>query len=547
MKPGLPVGLLMLVLTFDAVALEGRADPAALRAHVAFLADDLLEGRETGTRGHDLAARYVAVQFARAGLQPAGDAGTFWQRVAFRATQVVPDSGELGWADASGAAFKWGEDYITPASRLSASTDAAAELVYVSHGIVAPHLGLDDYAGVDVNGKFVAVLQGSPSYLDGDQGAHFASLRLKQETAAARGAIGMLALQTPANERLFPFDTVRRSQHFRAYAWQDAQGRMHGFGTAVPHAATLSPSGVDKLLAGTGVTVDTLVARAEQRLRPPEVRFPAKLRIARKSRLQDATSPNVVGLIAGVDPTLKDEHVVVTAHLDHLGVLPGGTGDAIHNGALDNATGVAIVTEVARLIAARPGRPRRSILFVALTGEEPGLLGSEYFVHRARHAGLAMVANLNVDMPILTYDFRDICAFGAEHSTLGDVIAKVAGAQGIPVSPDPQPERRRFIRSDQYSFVKAGVPAAALNTGVHGRTEDDAGRKARAEIELKHYHRPSDDLALPIDYAAAARFADLAAAIVVELANADEPPRWRARNFFGETFGAAAGPAGRPQ
>ena len=315
---------------------------------------------------------------------------------------------------------------------------------------------MDDYAGLDAKGKFVIVLAGSPHFLSGDQAAHFANPRLKQEFAAARGAIGLITLQTPANEAAVPFAQILRTLRFRTFAWLDATGKPHGAGTAVPHLATLSVVGAEKFLARAGVRLAEFVARADQRLAPRNLEIAAKVRIARQSRLRDVASANVVGVIEGGDALLKHEHVVVTAHLDHLGIAPGLTGDTIHNGALDNATGVAVITEAARLVAAMPLRPRRTIVFVATTGEEAGLLGYEYFVSRAQAAGRTLVANINIDMPVLTYDFRDICAFGAEHSSIGELVARVAQSKGVSVSPDSKPERRRFTRSDQYSFVKAG-------------------------------------------------------------------------------------------
>jgi len=526
-------------LAASAVAAPTGADALTIRSHVEFLADDLLEGREAGTRGHDIAARYVASQFARSGLLPAGDAGGFLQRLRLRATRLLPDAAEFELAGpGEPQRYSYGADFVPLPSRDAGSTDASAEIVYAGHGIVAPHLGLDDYAGLDAKGKFVLVLAGSPRLMSGDQAAHFASPRLKQELAAAHGAIGLITLQTPANEAQFGFAQLLRTlQDFRSYAWLDASGKPQGGATAVPHLATLSVTGAEKLLNRAGMRLAELIARADQGLPPPRLAFGTKLRIARKSQLQDMASTNVLGRIEGSDALLKHEHVVVTAHLDHLGMAPGATGDKVYNGALDNATGVAVISEAARLIAALPARPRRSILFVASTAEEAGLLGSEYFVNQAQAAGLTLVANLNVDMPILTYDFLDVCAFGAEHSSMGELLLRVAQSHGVPVSPDPKPERRRFTRSDQYSFVKAGIPAAFLNTGLHSRSEPGAGQRARDEIESKHYHRVSDDGTLPINYDAAARFADLTAAMLVELANTPTRPQWKPGNFFGETFG----------
>jgi Zn-dependent M28 family amino/carboxypeptidase len=540
MKSLLLVCVIWSALSSGAVAALADADPATIKSHVEFLADDLLEGREAGTRGHDLAARYVASQFARNGLRSGGDAGTFLQGVSLRSAQLVPNASAfelVGPGDVVDR-YRYGEDFVVLPSRHAGTTDATAEVVYAGHGVVAPHLGIDDYAGLDAKGKFVVVLAGAPAFIAGDQASHFANPRVKQEVAAAHGAMGLITLQTPGNERLFPFaQTVRTLHLFRSFAWLDANGTPHGGGTALSHLATLSVAGAEKLLARAGSNLADLVARVEQRLPPRTVELAARVRIARKSRLQDLASANVVGIIEGSDTRLKHEHVVVSAHLDHLGMAPGTSGDTIHNGALDNAMGVAVITEASRLIAAMPSRPKRSIVFVALTGEEAGLLGSEYFVSYSRTTGMALVANINVDMPILTYDFRDISAFGAEHSSISDLIARVAQSKGVPVSPDPKPERRRFTRSDQYSFVKAGIPAAFLNTGVHSTTEDGAGQRARDEIEAKHYHRVTDDTSLPIHYGAAARFTGLGAAIIIELANAPARPHWKAGNFFGETFG----------
>ncbi len=547
MKSFILAGLFSGAFSFSALAAEhlAEANGTAIKSHVEFLADDLLEGRETGTRGYAIAARYVASQFATAGLAPGGHAGSFLQNVPFRSTQIEPDSAEfalVGPADAE--SYKFGEDFVVFPSRHASSTDASAVAMYAGFGIVAPHLGIDDYAGLNVTGKFVFVLAGGPTFLPGDEGAHFANVRLKQEVAAARGAIGLVTLQTPTNEKVFRFAQSVQSLQSRSLAWLDAAGKPHGGSTAVAYAATLSITGAEKFLARAGLKLADLIARAEQKLPPLSLGIEAKVRIARKSRFQDAASPNVVGMVEGADAMLRHEYVVVTAHLDHLGIAQGKTGDNIHNGALDNATGVAVITEAARLIAGLPSRPKRSILFVALTGEEAGLLGSEYFVNRSQAAGLTLVANINIDMPALLYDFRDICAFGAEHSSLGELVATVARSRNIPVSPDPKPERRRFTRSDQYSFVKAGIPAAFLNTGVHAIGEDGAGQKARDDFELKHYHRVTDDTSVPINYDAAARFAALSAAVAIEIANAPAHPQWKVGNFFGDTFGKGAASSG---
>jgi len=523
---------------FSAIAADTRAGSAALQAHIEFLADDLLEGRETGTRGYNIAAKYVASQFAMAGLMPVGDRETYMQRVPVRSALLDADSAVFEIIGPNGVErFKYGEDAVVFPSRQLASSDATAEIVYAGHGIVAPRFGIDDFANLDVAGKFVLVLAGAPNGLPGDEAAHFANLRLKQDLAASRGAIGLITLQTPANEKTFRFAQHAVNLRSRSYAWLDDAGKPHGGGTAVPYTATVSIVGSDKLLARAGTTLMASIERAEKKLSPSSLGFSATLHIARTSQLHEALSSNVVGMIEGSDASLKREYIVLTAHLDHLGIAQGKSGDNIHNGALDNAAGVAVLMESARLIAAMPIKPKRSILFAAVTGEEAGQLGSEYFVNRAKAAGLILVANINVDMPILLYNFRDVFAFGAEHSTVGDTVASVARSMNISVSVDPQPAKRRFTRSDQYSFVKAGIPAVSLTTGLHSTEEDGVGTKAREAFELAHYHRVSDDTSRPIHYDAGAKLANLHAAIAFELANAPASPKWKAGSFFGDTFG----------
>lgn len=252
--------------------------------------------------------------------------------------------------------------------------------------------------------------------------------------------------------------------------------------------------------------------------------------------------PNVIGVIPGSDPVLKDEYVVISAHLDHIGKAEFGGGDVIYNGAMDNASGVATMLEAARAFTTDGKPPRRSIMFVALAAEEQGLLGSSYLARHPLVGEGRMVANVNLDMPILLYDFQDVVAFGAEHSTMGPIVAAAAAKMGVTLSPDPVPSQKLFFRSDQYSFVKEGVPSVFLVTGFK-----NGGEKAFRDFEKSHYHNVSDDLSLPFDWNAGAKFAKLNYLIAREIADGDQAPRWYAGNTYGDRYAKKAPKAPKPQ
>jgi Zn-dependent M28 family amino/carboxypeptidase len=262
---------------------------------------------------------------------------------------------------------------------------------------------------------------------------------------------------------------------------------------------------------------------------------------ARESQMKRITSPNVLAVLPGSDPELADEYVLLMAHLDHVGTDPTREGDKIYNGAMDNATGIATMLEVARAMATAPDRPKRSILFAAVTAEEDGLLGSQYLARNIPVGG-KVVGVVNLDMPVLLYDFTDVIAFGSDHSTLGPIVARAAGRMNVALSPDPLPQEGLFTRSDHYRFVQEGVPSVFLMTGFAG-----PGREAFGGFLANHYHKPSDDLALPIDWNAGAKFARINYLIAREIADSPERPRWYADSFFGQTVAAKQDKAQRPK
>lgn len=494
--------------------------PAAMEAHVTFLSDDLLEGRDTGTPGYDIAARYVATQYRALGLEPAVDGG-WYQQVPFSQTVASTDNPPRITLP-GGAALGDNAVLRMPATAKPVQTDA----VFVAHGVVDPASKRDDYAGLDVRGKTVVMFYGLPDGIAEERAQEL--MTGKSKVAIDRGAVAVINLFDSEQTKQIPFAAVRH---------QLSGGQIALGGKKEPTAGETIPFGIlnhegaAALFAGSsrdfkGVLADVDANRA---VKP----FALKQRIAFAGAVQarNFTSPNVIGMIPGSDPALKGEAVLLMAHLDHVGVDEGAEGeDKIHNGAMDNASGIASMLEVARSFQRSGKPPRRTILIAAVTGEEHGLLGSEWLAKNPVVAGQKIVSVVNLDMPVLLYDFTDVVAFGAEHSTMGPIVASAAATEGVTLSPDPMPEENLFMRSDHYSFVQAGVPSVFLMTGFAN------GGEAKFRDFLKtHYHQPSDQVDLPFDWNAAAKFARVNYAIAREMADVDQAPRWYADSPFAKT------------
>jgi len=511
-----------------------EADVGALRSHVDFLADDLLEGRDTGSRGHEIAARYAASIFELLGLEP-GNGDSYLQRIRFASAERESSSLTVRGAGRS-RRLVWKDDYLISPDPAHARVELSAPVVFVGYGIEAPELGRNDYAGVDVAGKIVLLVSGAPSNFSTTLRAHYSSSRTKVETAVRHGAVGLLTVRSRVDEQRSPWKRRLAYAGHPTLRWKSPDGALDDTASQLRLEASLSPAGADKLLAAAGESFERLLGELAidaARSRALGVTLSAKT----ASRISEVSSPNVVALLRGSDAALADQYVVVSAHLDHVGVGPEVDGDHIYNGYYDNAMGSSIVLELARMLAAAPERPRRSILFLLVTGEEKGLLGSDYFATWPTVPRDALVADLNIDMPLLIAPVADLLALGGEHSSLGAVAERAAAANGFTISPDPHPEEVYFVRSDQYSFVRRGVPSLFLDTGTSTRGGGDAAEKAAAEFERDHYHRPSDDSSVGTDWATAARFVATARDILREVADAPEAPSWNAGDFFGERFG----------
>jgi Zn-dependent M28 family amino/carboxypeptidase len=491
--------------------------------HVRFLASDELEGRDTGSRGHALAAQYVASQFTALGLKPGGPDGSWFLSVPLRrASHARPHQVRLIVGGKSRLLDN--VDVGLRPSLTEKQRTIEASLVFAGHGIVAPRFGIDEYAGLDVAGKIVVVLRGAPNGLPGEVAAHLDLT--KDRIAAAKGAIGIAELTFGGPPGYNPAPGVSRP----VLDWVDASGAV-GKAGSIRAVLVFSPTLSRQVFQGAPRSLDQVGSAADRPI--SGFPLPGRLSIAATSAWQDLASPEVIGLLPGGDPRLAREHVALMAHLDHLGVKPVARPgeDAIYNGALDNAAGVATMIEAARAFVTSGKPPRRSILFIANTGEEPGMLGADYFASHPTVPLRQIVAVVNLDMPLLTYDFTDVIAFGAEHSTIGRTVAEAGREMNVAVSPDPMPQERLFVRSDHYRFVQRGIPSVFLMTGYA-----NGGRAAWARYLTFFYHQPSDDLRQAIRWTAGARFAELNYRIARALANADPRPSWYRGDYFGDSF-----------
>jgi Zn-dependent M28 family amino/carboxypeptidase len=533
--PLLAVSILSVHVLAVAEEASPRFSPDAVRAHVAFLADDLLEGRKTGTRGYEIAARYVAAQFEAYGLKPGGNDGWF-QRVDFQQTDrgaqrgsvtISGPAGEQSWAHAT--------EVMVGMNANELKVDVSAPVVFVGYGIENERLGLDDYRGLDVKGKIVVALRGFPKGLPSEEGAHVGSMKL--EIAQKHGAIGYVGVDTLQSLQTSPWKRRLETADEPDFAWVGADGKAYQDAPGVRAWAGLNTPAAEALFDGAPRTLEDLRREADQAGATPKgFALQTRIRIQSEGVPRRVTSPNVIGILPGDDPLLANEYVLLSAHLDHLGTAPERAGDKpdadrIHNGALDNAAGIATLLEVARAAAAAPSKPRRSIVFLATTAEEEGLLGADYF---ARHPTVPIgqvVANVNLDMPVLLYPFTDVVAFGANHSSIGPLVASAVEPMGIRLAPDPMPQEGLFTRSDHYMFVKQGVPAVYFATGFA-----NGGEKAWQSLLSGAYHHPDDDMRQQINWQSGARFAEANYRLTRAIADRDARPLWVQEDFFGDTF-----------
>jgi Zn-dependent M28 family amino/carboxypeptidase len=501
-----------------------RADPTRWWSHVEALANDGMEGRNTGSPAHKRAAAYVAAQFKQAGLEPAGTDG-YIQPVAFKTRTIDESHSSLALIrDGKAESLTLGED-----ANISLRSDAAATLdaplVFVGYGMRVPERQFDDLAGEDLTGAVAVYLAGSPSDIPGPLQAHYQSAGERWSALKRAGAVGAISIANPKSMDIpWSRSTLGRLQPSMVLAdpaLDDAAGQRL--------AATMNPAHADKLLAGSGHTLGELLALADAGRPLPHFRLPARIKAMVAVNRGEVESQNVAGILRGSDSTRRGEYVVLSAHLDHLGIGGAVNGDTIYNGAMDNASGVAAILEIAQELHESGAKPARSILFVAVTGEEKGELGSRYFAAHPTVPAAAMIANVNIDMFLPLFPLKTLMVLGLDESDLGGDIRAVAHEMSLAVQADPEPQRNRFIRSDQYSFIKAGIPALSMKVGYEaGSPQAEIARKWTAE----RYHAPSDDLNQPVDRSAADLYVQVVKRLVVRIADRQMRPAWNTTSFF---------------
>jgi Zn-dependent M28 family amino/carboxypeptidase len=537
--------VLLFVIASSTPAANDAADramatirPEAIRADMRFLSDSLLEGRRTGTRGQEIAAKFMAAQFEAMGLKPAGDKGTYFQSVPFRGSHVDASQTTMRWTvGGKEEALADKRDFLAASDPGRAEVSVEAPVVFAGYGITAPELHHDDYQGIDAKGKIVALIYGAPPQFDSSLRAHYSSGITKREIAVAHGAVGYVTMNDPNLERLYSFQHRVNDSAAPDLYWLDPQGRPNDYHPELRAIAITNLAESRKFFEAAGHSPDDIFAAAKAgRLTSFETKLTFKIHVATKS--EDLHSPNVAAKLTGSDPALRGEYVIFTAHSDHMGIGVPVQGDNVYHGALDNASGSADLLAIARAMAALNPRPRRSILFVSVTGEEEGLLGADYFAHYPTVPKSAMVADVNMDEDLMLWPLEDIVAYGAEHSSLGHVVQDVAERLRLTVSPDPEPEQVIFIRSDQYAFVKQGIPAFLSDAG--DESDNPAIQPGKIEQHWKStiYHSPQDSIDQPgLDFEAAVKFAQFNFLCGYLVAQAQERPTWNAHDFFGDRYG----------
>jgi Zn-dependent M28 family amino/carboxypeptidase len=490
---------------------------------VSFLASDDLQGRMTGSGGYQAAAGYVAEQFKKEGLTPAGTIG-FFQPVKFESREIDEAYSSVELIQGSNTTpLTLGKEVILSATGDSGE-DVTADAVFVGYGISAPEANYDDFAGLDLRGKVAVYLAGGPDTIKDPLRAHEESSGERWKAMKAAGAIGVAVILNSANQEV-PWERIAGNRR-PALELADASLRRD---QGKELSLTVNPEYADTFFAGSGHTLAEIMAAAKAK--QPLPKFPLAVRIHAKTKVKetDMESPNVAGELEGSDPELKKEFVIVSAHLDHLGIGAPVNGDDLYNGAMDNAAGVAALIQIAHDFRESKAKPKRSVIFLALCGEEEGELGSWYFANHPTVPPDEIVADINMDMFLPLFPLEYLQVQGLDESTLGDDIRAAGQADGVKVIADEQPDANRFIRSDQYSFVQKGIPALAFKFGYEKGSPQE---KTFNDWVHTHYHAPSDDLNQKVDQDGAGKFCHLIYMLADRVADDAARPTWESASFF---------------
>lgn len=505
--------------------------PEALSAHIRFLADDLLEGRGTGTRGETLAARYIAAQFEALGLKPAAADGSYFQPVELDGVRV--HTARLTWQN-TGAPVEFGfeKDFVARGYAARAKVELRAGAVFVGYGIVAPEFGWDDYQKADVRGKVAVMLASEPvsddtKFFAGKGLTKYYLTETKIREAVRRGAVAVALVAPPEGIMELPWEFLVSGSRFEQMRLERPpdQPEIQAY-LLVNHGAG------DRLLAAAGRSLVSVRESLDKKTFHP-FEIPGQLEIRVEAEVRRVEAQNVVAKLEGSDPVRRQEFVVYTAHYDHLGIGRPVQGETIYHGAVDNASGTAALLEVARAFASLPQPPPRSILFIATTAEEKGLRGAEYYTHHPLEPLRRTAANINIDVVQMLGRFQDVVPLGAEKSSLEEVVRQACAWMDLRVSPDPLPEKGYYYRSDNYRFAEAGVPSVSLNGGLEweGVSPEEARRRSEEWIATR-YHKPSDRYDPAFDFVAAKRETELQFALGWIVAQAPAMPAWKPGDEF---------------
>jgi len=500
-----------------------------IRADVRFLSHDLLEGRGTGQRGGDLAAEYIATQFQLAGLKGAGDHASFFQRVPMVGVTPAPETTFELVSKNDSMRLKALDDYVAYDQTQHPFNDIEADIVYVGYGIEAPEYNWDDYKGVDVRGKVLLMLVNEPTsddpkFFKGRALTYYGRWTYKFEQAARKGAVGAILIHK-TEMASYPWEVVRNSN-------SGEKSYLKAESPQLKAAGWIQLEVAKRLARVCGMDISRMIDEANSRDFHP-VSLPARLKAHMVSKIRPFSSNNVVAVLPGADPKLKDEAVIYTAHYDHLGIRPDMPGDNIYNGARDNATGCGILLELARVFAQSPARPRRSILFASVTAEEQGLLGSQYLGEQPPIPAARISLDLNFDDIPPLGEPEEVEVSGAERTTFYPTVEALARAFRLAIQPDSHPEAGHYYRSDHFSLARVGVPSFSINEGMKYKHHNtDWGMHQAEEYTNKHYHQPSDEYDPSMDFTGDMVMARFGFALGWGAASDPKPVGWQAGDEF---------------
>lgn len=515
--------LLLIVFACTAHAAE-HFDGKSWWATVKEISDDKYEGRDTGSKGEHAAQEYIVGKLKALGVEPAGSEG-FFQPVKLRSLQIDEAHSQLSLVrDGKAQKLALGEQaYFS--MRYPPAPHVEAPLVFVGYGLNIPERNYNDFAGLDLTNKVAVILTGSPADVPAALSAHYQSRAERWKALKAAGAIGVVQIPNPASMDL-PW---ARSSLNRTHPSMDLVGSEFDETSGSKLAVAFNPAHADLLLQGSGHTFAEIAALAKERKPLPHFTLKVSISATAVTHSQDINSSNIVARIPGSDPRLKHENVVLSAHIDHVGIGEPINGDRIYNGAMDNGSGSALLLDIARSLEQAHTKLKRSVLLVWVTGEEKGLLGSKYFAEHPTVPAKSMVADINTDMFLPIVPLKVLTVYGLSESDLGDRVTQVGKRLGVRIQPDPMPLQNVFIRSDQYNFVRHGIPSLMIAVGA------DPGSPEAAIIKswfTERYHAPSDDANQPVDLATAAGYEEVIRALTVEIANDPKRPEWKQDSFF---------------